>query len=80
MNNVISIFKTLELIKSTPYFKCSFIKKDKSLRHMICSFEENQNNSNSIVLVWDLEKDNYRNVNLNTLQTITIKNKLYTVV
>ena len=80
MNNI-SIFKTLDLIKSSRYFKCSFIKKDNSLRHMICSLEENQkNNSNSMVLVWDLENDNYRNVNLSTLQTITIKDTFYKVV
>ncbi|WP_434580439.1 hypothetical protein MLC52_10865 [Sulfurimonas sp. NW15] len=78
--NKISKYKTLELIKNNPYFKCSFIKKDNSLRHMICSFEMNQKVDNSLVLVWDLENDNYRNINLDTLQTLTIKDISYKIV
>lgn len=81
MNNIIiNRFKTLDLIQSNPYFKCSFIKKDNSLREMICSFKENKNNSNSLVVVWDIENDGYRNINLNTLQDITIKDTFYTVI
>ena len=76
----ISRFKTLDLIQSAPYFKCSFIKKDNSLRHMTCSFEENKNDSNSLLVVWDIEKDGFRYINLDTLQDITIKDTFYKVV
>ena len=76
----ISRFKTLDLIQSSPYFKCSFIKKDNSLRKMTCSFEENKNDSNSLLVVWDIEKDGFRYINLDTLQDITIKDTFYKVV
>ena len=79
-NIMINRFKTLNLIQSVPYFKCSFIKKDNSLREMICSFKENKNNSNSLVVVWDIENDGYRQVNLDTLITLTIKDIFYKVI
>ncbi len=81
MSNIaINRFKTLDLIKSTPYFKCSFTKKDNSTRNMICSFNENISNNNSLVSVWDIEKDDYRYINLDTLINIRIGKILYTVV
>jgi hypothetical protein len=76
----ISRFKTLDLIKSTKFFYCSFIKRDGTRRDMKCSFEENQKNDSSMVLVYDIENDGYRNINLNTLLSIKIKDTFYQVV
>ena len=80
MSNIISRFKTFELIRDSKFVECDFIKKDGSLRTMKCSFEEDQKNSSSMVLVWDIENDGYRNINLNTLLTIKIKETIYKVV
>ncbi|MBT5934694.1 hypothetical protein [Sulfurimonas sp.] len=56
--------------------------KDKSVRDMICSFEENQKQKldNSSILVWDVENGGWRNINLNTLITLIIKDTFYKVV
>lgn len=78
--NNISRFKTFDLIQDNKFFECSFIKKDGTQRKMKCSFEENQKNSSSMVLVYDIEKDDYRNINLDTLISIKIKNDFYTVI
>lgn len=80
MSNIINKFKTLEVIKNNKFVECNFIKKDGSLRTMKCSFEEDQKNSSSMVLVWDIENEGYRNINLNTLLTIKIKDILYKVI
>lgn len=77
---MINRLKTLDLIQTVPYFKCSFIKKDNSLREMTCSFKENKSISNSLVVVWDIENEGYRQVNLDTLITLTIKDNYYKVV
>jgi len=79
MNNI-SKFKTLDLIKNTKFFYCSFIKRDGSRRDMKCSFEEDQRNNSSMVLVYDIENEGYRNINLNTLLSIKIKDTFYQVI
>ncbi|WP_457743322.1 SH3 beta-barrel fold-containing protein [Sulfurimonas sp.] len=78
--NSISRFKTLDLIKNNNFVECNFIKKDGTHRNIKCSFEENQNNSSSMVLVYDIEKDGYRNVNLDTLLSIKVKDTVYKVI
>ncbi|MFA6195723.1 MAG: hypothetical protein WC656_03665 [Sulfurimonas sp.] len=63
--------KVLSMISTGDTFKCQFIKKDGTLRSMICSFKEIRDYGNSLVTVWDYENDGYRYVNLDTLVSIS---------
>lgn len=77
--NTISKVKTIELMKNNKLFECEFIKKDNTLRKMKCAYENDKSNSNYII-VYDLEKEDYRNVNLMTLTSLTIQDTTYQVV
>ncbi len=75
----ISRFKVLQVIKENKYFECSFIKKDNSKRDMCCVYEDSKNDSKYIV-VYDTKNNGYRNVNIETMLSLTIKNLTYLIV
>ena len=75
----LSIFKTVEVIKENKYFECTFVKKDNTIRTMKCIYNEDKQNSQYLI-VYDTENQGYRNVNLSTLLTLTIKNIIYKII
>ncbi len=87
----ISRFKAIEFLRSTKgkIFSCEFIKKDGSLRKMVARLGVAKNlkggkngvsSKNSLITVYDMAKQAYRMVNLETLQTVKIGGIVYEVV
>ena len=74
-----SRYKTLNLIQGNRFVIIDFKKKDGSLRTIKCSYEDDQYPDKSIILVYDLDLMEYRNVNLETIINIKIKDKEYLV-
>lgn len=69
-------------------YECYFFKKDGSNRKMICSNDfpkpiilgkSPASNTNALMLVFDVEKNNYRAVNLKTIYKIVHNNQVYEV-
>jgi len=75
----LSRFKVLPLIKENKYFECNFIKKDNTVRNMKCTYEDNKEHL-EYVIVYDTENNSYRNVNISTLITLKIKDIIYKIV
>jgi hypothetical protein len=61
-----------QIIKVNTTFKCHFVKKNGELREMICIYDHMHNNDNLIV-VWDIQNEGYRCVNLNTVKDISFR-------
>ena len=87
----ISKYKAIELLRSTKgkIFSCEFIKKDGSLRKMVARLGVAKNlkggrngasSKNSLITVYDMAKQAYRMVNLETLQTVKVNGVTYEVV
>jgi len=70
--------KVIETIKNNKYFECVFVKKDNTVREMKCVYENDNSNSN-YVTVYDIENQGYRQVNLLTLMSLTIKDTFYKI-
>jgi hypothetical protein len=70
-------------------FSVEFIKKDGTIRRMTCRFEVKKYlkggslaydaASLNYLTVFDMEKKEYRTVNLNTLQKLTFEGNTYTI-
>ena len=83
--------KLESLIKNSrgKIFSCVFIKKDGSIRRMTCRLGVTKyikgtgkaisNITNSYVTVFDLSKDSYRVINIDTINNITIGGLTYNV-
>ncbi len=75
--------------KKNKIFSCVFIKKDGSVRNMNCRVgvkkgikgtgKSRSNNYNSYLTVFDMNKGNYRMINLTTMLIINIGGKQYYV-
>lgn len=72
--NKLSILKNI-LTNSTSAFKCNFIKQNGDIREMICKFESLHSTCENLVIVYDLQSDGFRNINLDTLINLTIDRK-----
>ena len=72
--NKLSILKNI-LTSGASVFKCNFIKKNGEKREMICKFESFHQTCENLVIVYDLQKDEFRNINLETLIDLTIDRK-----
>ncbi|MBU1216428.1 hypothetical protein KJ870_00640 [bacterium] len=78
MNNLVkSINELVPQMIMAEYFEVEFIKKDSTTRSMICEFESTQYIDKSIITVVDLEIDEYRTVNLKTINKIIIDGCVY---
>lgn len=67
-----------ELINSIK-FEATFIKKNKEERNIVCEFEATRYLNNEILTVYDLEKCDYRSINMNTLSKVIVDNTAYTL-
>ena len=87
----ISKYKAIELLRSTKgkIFSCEFIKKDGTLRRMVARLGVAKNlkggrngasSKNSLITVYDMAKQAYRMVNLETLKTVKVNGVTYKVV
>lgn len=72
--NKLSILKNI-LTSGVSVFKCNFIKQNGEKREMICKFEKLHTTCENLVIVYDLQKDQFRNINLETLIDLTIDRK-----
>jgi hypothetical protein len=69
-------------------FSVSFVKKDGTLREMVCRFgvtkhlKGGEMNHDPMELghlvVFDMQKEDYRTINFNTIRKIKFENKVYT--
>ena len=78
MSNIIHRCKLIDIIQSEKFFKCVFIKKNADMRTMICSYIDSKSNS-SLVIVYDIENEGYRNINIETMISIHIQQKTYKI-
>lgn len=78
MNNTICRYKLIDIIKFEKLFKCVFIKKNGDTRTMICSYVDSKFNS-TLVTVYDIENEGYRNINIETMLNIHIQQKTYRI-
>lgn len=78
MSNIIHRCELIDIIKTEIFFKCVFIKKNGDIRTMICSYIDSKSNS-TLVIVYDIENEGYRNINLDTMLKIHIQQKTYSI-
>jgi hypothetical protein len=90
--NIITIENAAKLMKSTNgrIFSTSFVKKDGSSREMTCRLGVKKHlkggelaydpSEYDLMTVFDLQKNQYRMINLDTITSITIDGISYTVV
>lgn len=79
MCNTIYRCNLIDIIKLEKFFKCVFIKKNGDTRTMICSYIDSKSNS-TLVIVYDIENEGYRNINLDTMLNIHIQQNTYKIV
>lgn len=70
-------------------FSVDFTKKDGTLRHMNCRMGVTSHlkggqlaynpDEKGLIVCFDMQKEDYRMINVNTLQTLTINGKQYTI-
>jgi hypothetical protein len=73
-----SWYELLPLMIKEKRFEALFIKKDKSERKIKCKFEATNHLSKGILTVFDLEKEEYRSINLETLKKVIFDRVIYT--
>ncbi len=78
MSNIIHRCKLIDIIQSEMFFKCVFVKKNGDMRTMICSYIDSKSNS-SLVIVYDIENEGFRNINLETIIHIHIQQTTYKI-
>ena len=78
MSNIIHRCKLIDIFQSEKFFKCVFIKKNGDIRTMICSYIDSKSNS-SLVIVYDIENEGYRNINIETILSIHIQQTTYKI-
>ena len=78
MSSVIHRSKLIDIIKSEKFFKCTFIKKNGDMRTMICSYIDLKSNS-KLVIVYDIENEGYRHINIETMLNIHIQKNTYLI-
>ena len=76
----ISRLKILGVIQESKSFECTFVKKDKTIRDMRCTFEDIRSKENTLITVWDIDNNGYRYVNLETILTLSIKDIDYKII
>jgi hypothetical protein len=60
-------------------FSAKFIKKNGETREITCVFESTQHIHKGILTVFDTSKQDYRSINMDTLQEVEIGGILYTL-
>lgn len=90
--NIITIENAAKLIKSTNgrIFSASFVKKDGSSREMTCRLGVKKHlkggelaydpSEYDLMTVFDLQKNQYRMINLDTITSITVDGIFYSVI
>lgn len=90
--NIITIENAAKLIKSTNgrIFSASFVKKDGSSREMTCRLGVKKHlkggelaydpSEYDLMTVFDLQKNQYRMINLDTITSITVNGIFYSVI
>ena len=80
--------KIAEMIKGTKgrFFSVSFVKKDGSIRNMTARLGVSKGikggglkfnpSDRDLMVVWAMDKENYRMINLKTIRAIKFKNKV----
>lgn len=74
-----SWYELLPLMIKDKVFEAVFIKKDNTERKIICKFEATNRLDKGLITVFDIEKNDYRSINLETLKNVVIKNCNYTL-
>lgn len=74
-----SWYELLPLMIKEKVFEAVFIKKDKTERKIICKFEATNHLEKGVLTVFDIEKNDYRSINLETLKNVVIGNYIYTL-
>lgn len=90
---IISQSKALEMIQSTrdsgKIFSAAFVKKDGTTRHMTCRLNVKKHLKGGelkfnpiergMIPVYDMQKEQYRMINIKTLKALQINKQVYTV-
>lgn len=74
-----SWYLILPTIIKADRFKAVFIKKNGEVREINCIFESTLHIQKGVITVFDLEKQDYRSINMKTLEEIVINGVLYTL-